>query len=114
MTGIKRPEFDFHQVLTHLFRLYGTAENLVFILSANAGEELYFREKLKDEIRVISISTEFNANERKELYANGGVFFITSRILVVDFLKEVVPAEKITGIIILRAHNVIESSQVMT
>lgn len=29
-----------------------------------------------------------------------------------DFLKEVVPAEKITGVIVLRAHNVVENSQV--
>jgi len=60
----------------------------------------------------MSITTEYSAAERKELYNSGGVFFVTSRILVVDFLKDVVPAEKIIGMIVLRAHNVVESSQV--
>lgn len=29
-----------------------------------------------------------------------------------DFLKDVIPADKITGMIVLRAHNVVENSQV--
>jgi len=100
------------QVLQNVFRIYGTDTNLVFVLSASPAEETYFLDR-KEKARIYSITTEFSCNDRKEMYASGGVFFITPRILVVDFLKDVVPAEKITGMILFRAHNVIESSQVL-
>lgn len=41
----------------------------------------------------------------------GGVQFITTRILVVDLLKQRIPVELITGIVVLRAHTIIESCQ---
>lgn len=34
----------------------------------------------------------------------GGVQFVTSRILVVDFLTNRVPVEKVTGILVYKAH----------
>jgi DNA excision repair protein ERCC-4 len=45
------------------------------------------------------------------VYLSGGVHFITTRILVVDMLKNRIPIDKITGFIILRAHKVLESCQ---
>lgn len=99
--------------MIRLFRAYAADAILVFILSASSPEEKYYVERLQERgQKVQSITTDYTAADRKELYANGGVFFITARIMVVDFLKDVVPAEKITGMIVLRAHNVIESSQV--
>lgn len=41
----------------------------------------------------------------------GGIHFITTRILVVDLLRERIPIQLISGIIVLRAHQVIESCQ---
>ncbi len=41
---------------------------------------------------------------RERVYMEGGVLFITSRILVVDFLTDRIPAHLITGILIYRAH----------
>lgn len=41
----------------------------------------------------------------------GGIHFISTRILVVDLLKKRIPTELITGIIVLRAHQIIESCQ---
>lgn len=100
------------QVLKNVFKTYASEVNLVFVLSSNPNEEQYFIDSLPNE-KIMSITTEFSANERKDLYAHGGVFFVTSRILVVDFLKDVIPADKISGVIVLRAHNVIENSQVI-
>lgn len=45
------------------------------------------------------------------MYLSGGIHFITTRILVVDMLKKRIPIDKITGIIVLRAHRVVESCQ---
>ena len=40
---------------------------------------------------------------RQDLYKKGGLFSITSRILVVDMLQSDIPTELITGIIVLHA-----------
>lgn len=48
---------------------------------------------------------------RERVYLEGGLQFITTRILVVDLLKQRIPIELITGIFVLRAHNIIESCQ---
>lgn len=48
---------------------------------------------------------------RERVYYQGGIQFISTRILVVDLLKKRIPIELITGIFVLRAHNVIESCQ---
>ena len=40
---------------------------------------------------------------RKNLYQNGGLISVTSRILVVDMLQSDIPIELITGILIMRA-----------
>lgn len=48
---------------------------------------------------------------RESRYLLGGIHFLTTRILVVDLLKKRIPIELITGIIVLRAHKIIESCQ---
>lgn len=46
----------------------------------------------------------FYLNSRYSVYLNGGVLFVTTRILVVDMLKNTVPIESVTGFIVLKAH----------
>lgn len=41
----------------------------------------------------------------------GGVIFSSSRILAVDMLMERMPIDLITGILVFKAHKVIETSQ---
>lgn len=45
------------------------------------------------------------------MYLEGGIYFVTTRTLVVDMLKNRVPISQITGIIVLRAHTILESCQ---
>lgn len=52
-----------------------------------------------------------NISSREDSYLSGGIHFITTRILVVDMLKKRIPIEKITGFVVLRAHQVLESCQ---
>jgi DNA excision repair protein ERCC-4 len=40
---------------------------------------------------------------RQELYRRGGIFSVTSQILVVDMLQSILPTELMTGIMILHA-----------
>lgn len=46
-----------------------------------------------------------------DIYLSGGIHFVSTRILVLDMLKKKIPIEKITGIILLRAHKILESCQ---
>lgn len=48
---------------------------------------------------------------REKLYLQGGVLFVSSRILVVDLLKHRIPTPQITGFLVCRAHNILESCQ---
>lgn len=48
---------------------------------------------------------------RERVYLEGGIQFISTRILVVDILKNRIPIELITGVVVLRAHTIIESCQ---
>lgn len=41
----------------------------------------------------------------------GGVIFSSSRILVVDMLMERLPIDLVTGVMVYKAHKVIETSQ---
>jgi len=41
---------------------------------------------------------------RANIYLEGGVLFITTRILVVDILVERIPVHLVSGILVYRAH----------
>lgn len=48
---------------------------------------------------------------RKSVYMEGGIIFSSSRILVVDMLMDRMPIDLVTGILVYKAHKVIETSQ---
>ncbi len=47
---------------------------------------------------------------REKMYAQGGIFSITSRILIVDFLSSLLNPETVTGIVVLHAEQVLATS----
>ncbi|XP_006004177.1 DNA repair endonuclease XPF [Latimeria chalumnae] len=102
------------RILLSFLKLYSDPGNLVLVLNTNVAEEEYFIEQLRAEgithlPRIIT--NEVLSNERYDVYTQGGVLFVTSRILVVDFLTDRIPANLITGILVYRAHKIIESGQ---
>ncbi|KAF8841402.1 hypothetical protein BDN67DRAFT_928573, partial [Paxillus ammoniavirescens] len=58
----------------------------------------------KPGLRVVGY--EMGKRDRQDLYKKGGLISVTSRILVVDMLQSDIPAELITGIIVLHAERV--------
>ena len=109
-------------IFTWIISTYSNSGNLVLVLGTSDQEENYFTEKIKDAIGEkegggeetklpIKITADVGTNERKRIYLNGGVLFITPRILTVDLLVERIPAELITGILVYRAHKTMESCQ---
>lgn len=99
---------SYEKILINLIKVHFQPQKLIFVINFSDYEEKLFSQKLgEDLIREVSS----NANERETNYPEGGVYFITTRIFVVDLLKKRIPFTSITGIIILRAHSIIESCQ---
>ncbi|KAM4698050.1 DNA repair endonuclease XPF [Rhinophrynus dorsalis] len=102
------------RILQNFLKLYCDPGNLVLVLNTNTAEEEYLIEQLRSEgvthlPRIIT--NEIVSGERYDVYTQGGVLFVTSRILVVDFLTDRIPANLITGILVYKAHKIIESCQ---
>ncbi|NWJ01581.1 XPF endonuclease, partial [Crypturellus undulatus] len=102
------------RLLLRFLRLYCEPASLVLVLNTSPAEEEYFIDQLRSEGVVHlprRVTNEITNNIRYEFYTQGGVVFATSRILVVDFLTDRIPADLITGILVYKAHRLIESCQ---
>ena len=64
--------------------------------------------RAKDLPRVLT--NEVTSAVREEMYIDGGCFFVTSRILVVDLLNRRLEPKLINGFFVHHAHRVTESS----
>ncbi|XP_008828127.1 DNA repair endonuclease XPF [Nannospalax galili] len=102
------------RLLYHFLRLHCHPACLVLVLNTQPAEEEYFINQLKIEgvgHLPRRVTNEIASNGRYEVYTQGGIIFATSRILVVDFLTDRIPSDLITGILVYRAHRIIESCQ---
>ncbi|XP_055380377.1 DNA repair endonuclease XPF [Condylostylus longicornis] len=99
---------SYDRPLIHILRAYSDFANLILVINSSDWEEEYYKSQLeKKYIREVSNSV----NEREITYLEGGIQFVSTRILVVDLLKNRVPIDLITGIVVLRAHTIVESCQ---
>ncbi|PPS96210.1 Uncharacterized protein GY17_00001769 [Cryptosporidium hominis] len=55
--------------------------------------------------KLVAINSEMNLNKRKAFYSNGGIYIITSRILLTDLLSEKLDFSHIDGIILFNAES---------
>ena len=103
------------EVIYNMIKVYSDPSNLVFVVGLSEEEEQYFKTRLDVEGGCKKlpkkVTSEYSSNERKLLYLDGGVLFVTTRILVVDMLTERIPMQLITGILVARAHQTAESCQ---
>ncbi|KAI4798028.1 hypothetical protein KUCAC02_024687 [Chaenocephalus aceratus] len=102
------------RILLQFMRVYSEQGSLVLLLNTTTPEQEYFTEQLRAEgVTHLprTVTSDVQSAERYNVYTEGGVLFVTSRILVVDFLTDRVPAHLISGILVYRAHTIIESCQ---
>ncbi|XP_067100525.1 DNA repair endonuclease XPF isoform X1 [Osmerus mordax] len=102
------------RILLQFMRVYSEEGSLVLLLNTTTPEQEYFTEQLRAEgVSHLprTVTSDVQNSERHSVYTQGGVLFVTSRILVVDFLTDRIPANLISGILVYRAHNIIESCQ---
>ena len=86
------------EVFFSLLKVYSDPGNLVLVVGTNDEEEDYFIERLLKDCSIKAqpkkVTAENSATERQQIYLNGGVLFITTRILVVEMLTERIPMSK--------------------
>ncbi|KAK6607488.1 DNA excision repair protein ercc-4 [Botrytis cinerea] len=92
------------RLVTNLLHSYDAAgNNLIILVGADDRENGWIGEALAEHA-AISMAPE------REMYAQGGIFSITSRILVVDLLTSLLNTETITGVVVLHADKVVATS----
>lgn len=109
------------RLVTNLLHSYDAAgNNLIVIVNADDRENGWIGEALADHAAISMspkargltvVNTDFTSvGAREKMYAQGGIFSITSRILVVDLLTNLLNPDTITGLVLLHADRVIATS----
>ena len=109
------------RIFLNFLRLYSDPTHLVMVLNLHEADEKYFLDKLRqskqnDTDLAVQMPTKITnethtINERVQAYLKGGCFFVTSRILAVDMLTDRIPIDLISGILVYKAHKVIDTCQ---
>ncbi|XP_045109312.1 DNA repair endonuclease XPF-like isoform X3 [Portunus trituberculatus] len=102
------------RILVSLITTFNDAGNLVLVMGTTPREEEYLLAQLESHHLTpppCCITADYPTSERTQVYYNGGVLFVTTRILVMDLLMERIPVEMISGIIVWKAHRILESCQ---
>ena len=109
------------RLVTNLLHSYDAAgNNLVLVVGADDRENGWIGEYLAEHAAIsqsararglIVVNTDLmDVPEREKMYKQGGIFSITSRILVVDLLTGLMDPETVTGVIVLHADRVAATS----
>ena len=93
-------------------------ETLVFVVNVSPPEQQQFIEELiqTNEPTLLPnqipkrINGEYSTAERTNLYLEGGVYFVTSHILIMDFLYKRLPPHIVDGFLIPHAERMTETS----
>ncbi|EMC94889.1 hypothetical protein BAUCODRAFT_73572 [Baudoinia panamericana UAMH 10762] len=110
------------RLVTNLLHSYDAAgNNLILLVGADDRENGWIGEALAEQAATSGspkcrglklVNTDLmSVGTREKLYSNGGIFSITSRILIVDFLSGLLDAAKVTGMVVLHAERVAATSQ---
>lgn len=111
---------DLHKLISSLFLLHHHSQGCLLVLSATAPQkssilrnyEMGLQSQIFGEVPNLpsEITSDLPANQRLSLYTSGGIFFITSRILIVDLLTHRLPTTAVAGLVILNAHSLSDTS----
>uniref|UniRef100_A0A915Q4P7 Persulfide dioxygenase ETHE1, mitochondrial n=1 Tax=Setaria digitata TaxID=48799 RepID=A0A915Q4P7_9BILA len=102
------------RLILHHLHLYSDPQLLVFVINTTPQDDAYFFSCLRDpkvKCPPKIITADCSIKDRESLYMEGGVHFITSRILMLDLLQERVPVKHVAGIIVYRAHQLLSGFQ---
>ncbi|WVQ73869.1 hypothetical protein IAR50_003450 [Cryptococcus sp. DSM 104548] len=103
------------RVVCALLKTFDRREDLVLVVGATPADEA----GIGDELGIMGVRDpgfkvvgyEMHVKEREEMYRHGGLFSVTSKILVNDLLKGTLPCKLITGLVIMHAERISHGSQ---
>lgn len=109
------------RIVTNLLHSYDAAgSNLIILVGADEREQKWIGEALAEHAELSAafkckglaqINTDLTSvPQRMAMYSKGGIFSITSQILIVDFLAGVLDPGTVTGLIIMHAEKVVATS----
>lgn len=109
------------RLVTNLLHSYDAAgNNLILLVGADDRENGWIGEALAEHAAISMsprarglsvVNTDvMSVGTREKMYAQGGIFSITSRILVVDLLTSLLDPETITGLVVLHADRIVATS----
>lgn len=109
------------RLITNLLHSYDAAgNNLIVVVGADERENGWIGEALAEHAAISAapkargltvVNTDYQSvGAREKMYSFGGIFSITSRILVVDLLTGLLAPDTITGLIVLHADRVVATS----
>ncbi|KAH8171897.1 ERCC4 domain-containing protein [Sarocladium implicatum] len=109
------------RLVTNLLHSYDAAgNNLIVIVGAEERENAWIGESLAEHAAISMspkargltvVNTDFqNVGTREKMYAAGGIFSVTSQILVVDMLTGLLQPDMVTGLVVLHADRVVATS----
>jgi DNA excision repair protein ERCC-4 len=107
-------------VVNFLHAYDAAGNNLVLVVGAEERENGWIGEALAEHgamsegsnamgLNVVN-TDKMSVGTREKMYAGGGIFSITSRILIVDFLSGLLDPAIVTGIVALHAERVVATS----
>ncbi|KAH0538214.1 hypothetical protein FGG08_005183 [Glutinoglossum americanum] len=109
------------RIVTNLLHSYDAAGgNLIVVVGATDRENGWIGEALAENAAISAsplarglsvVNTDvMTVGTREKMYARGGIFSVTSRILVVDLLTSLLDPEMLTGVVVLHAERVVATS----
>ncbi|EEB07471.2 DNA repair endonuclease XPF [Schizosaccharomyces japonicus yFS275] len=96
------------RIVANILAYYSVPGSLLILLNAN-DTDIEILEKYLDELKkpLVSVNTDsMSVDGREKAYKGGGIFAVTSRILVLDMLTHLIPVEFITGLVVLHADRI--------
>uniref|UniRef100_A0A914WNF4 Uncharacterized protein n=1 Tax=Plectus sambesii TaxID=2011161 RepID=A0A914WNF4_9BILA len=102
------------RLIIHHLKLFSDPQLLLLVINTSTQDEIFYIEQLKRakvKCQPKLITADISTKDRQALYLEGGVQFVTSRILVVDLLTDRIPVNQVAGIIVCRAHQLLSSYQ---
>ncbi|KAH6679440.1 hypothetical protein B0J14DRAFT_297512 [Halenospora varia] len=109
------------RLVTNLLHSYDAAgNNLILLVGADERENGWIGEALAEHAAISMaprarglsvVNTDLmSVGTREKMYSQGGIFSVTSRILVVDLLTNLLNPETITGLVVLHADKIVATS----
>ncbi|KAL5728439.1 DNA repair endonuclease uvh1 [Ranunculus cassubicifolius] len=105
-----------HKLISSLLLLHTSSSGTLLLLSATPSQKISITQSLlslnpnpNPNSLPSEITFDLSVQHRHSLYSSSSIFFITSRILIVDLLTSKIPISKISGLIILNAHNLTDT-----